>query len=587
MTAPINPNPALQTQLNPLKRMTKFELEKIQKKIAAIATPDPLVHEIAQWKERLVKKMDTNGELHSIICKCVEELLPLLHSTPLLAPPIRKIDERHALLETVIHFMQLYIQLPENLTAAAKRIQRVRNFIPLTEEQRREIDAIRARKTAEAEEMARLAAAAKTPKIHTFKEFELKAEQEAQLRLRQISELEKQFKPLDVKELLTAIRELEKGNHNIQQRLGEAHRAISVLDRLQNPFRPVQEGEVVVNAAPEVLNSAMRRQLRAELMLLSHVIKDWGIEDTMTVKIQKWGDDFFECLKEMIPENLICKEYIKVVQEILIDPIFHRTKEPIEEGALYGSDGLTYGKKALELWKETVPFRCRYRSPTNPNDPTKLTLKPHPVVQYMTNWLKRHGSLLVSEKIAREYAEMPLRQQREVRENLQAITDRVAALDEPKRQASQAKLDAQAKHMQETHDTLMQLAGHGVSHVVQQAQEYEFHTDLIIDDRNKDIEKLYEDIHELRQRNTQNAIELSRDESQLSDLERGTKQLEINANETRIAIKKMEKKNGKSGWKKTAMSIGIAVGVTCLTSGIGVSVTPINGGFSGGIIVPI
>lgn len=574
------------TYSNPLKRKIGGEFEKIQRKIEAIQNSDGLVNEIIEWKVRFSNEIKRNDDLYPVVVKFMQEIAQLLIGSPLLALPVRQIDERHELLEALIAFTRLYIKpMPSELITAAKQIQVLRLATPLTEEKRQRIEQVRARKAAEESERAKRVSAPVTH-IHTFSEIALKAEQEVLERMQRIEQLEQQIQTIDVQDLLAMIAALEQGNQDLEVRLGKASRSIPVLDRLLNPFRPVEEGEAaVINIHPEVMNSAMRRRLRAELLVFQHKIQEWGVDDDMSKIIKKWGDDFWESLKLLAPEQSILTGYVKLAQGMLLEPIYGT---PFDEEALYGSDGNVYGKMAYELWKSEAKILFRNRSPQNPNDPTRLQLKPHPVVRYMTAWLKSHQSLLVSEDILKAHAEIPLRRQKQIQENKRMMNAHVASFKDAEERDLQMKLDVLQARLDNNHAHLLGLKDKSIAAVMEQIDQSTHNVVEIVREQNKEIEQLEDEIQELNQEVTHLAVGISQNKEGTNQVVQGTQQLAIAIKETEIAIKKMNKKR-KMAMVKTAIAIAACAAASWAGAALapslgleGVTVAPITGGATAG-----
>lgn len=587
MSLSVTSSPAIPPSYsNPLMRKTRGELEKIQRKIEAIENPDDLVNQVIEWKTRFSEDIKTNADLQDIINPFIKEMEQLLDGHPLLALPIQKIDERHELLEALIAFTRLHVQpMPNALLTAAKQIQVLRLATPLTDDKRQRIEQVRARKAALAEARTKSVSAPATH-VHTFKEIELKAEQEVLSRMQRLEQMEQQMQTADVQDLLEVIAALEQGNQDLQNRLGQAYRAIPVLDRLLNPFRPVEEGEsVVVNLDPNVVNTAMRRRLRAEMLILKHKIQEWGVKDDMTKVIKKWGENFWESLNLLVSEDSILTGFIEQAQAILVEPIYGT---PMDEEALYGSDGYTYGKKARELWQSEVKIRFRNCSPKNPNDPASFNLKPHPVVRYLTSWLKSHGALLVSEKLSRDHAEIPAKRKRQVQENKKVMNDHVESYKEAERQDLQNKVDALEELLDGNHKDILDLKDKSFTAVVEQIEQSTNNVVKIVQAQNKEIEQLEDELQELNQEVTNLTMGISQLKEGTSEVERGTKQLAIAIKETEIAIKKMNKKR-KMAMVKTAIAIAACAAASWAGAALApyleleaITVAPMSGGATAG-----
>jgi hypothetical protein len=576
MSLSVNSSPSVHPiYSNQLVRKTRAELEKIQRKIEAIENPDPFVNQVIDWKARFSKDIET-------INPFIKEMEQLLDGHPLLTLPIQHIDARHELLEALIAFTRLHVRpMPNALMTAAKQIQVLRLATPLTEEKRQRIEEVRAKKAAEEAIRAQHNQVPSTI-VHTFREIELKAEQDVLSRMQHLEQLEQQMQTVDVQDLLEAIAVLEQGNHDLQQRLGQAYRAIPVLDRLLNPFRPVEEGEAAVsNVDPAVIHSALRRRLRAEMSFLNHKIQEWGIEDDMTKVIKIWGKNFWDSLNYLVHEESILKAFIEQAQTILIEPLYGT---PMDEEALYGSDGYTYGKMAHELWQSEVRFLYRNRSPKHMDNPERLILKPHPVVRYLTSWLRSHDALLVSEKLLKDHADIPLKRQRQVQENKKFMMDHSKRTQEAEDQDLLNKLAAQEEQLYKDHRPYLDLKDKNFAVVAEQIERSTNNLVQVVQDQNNELEQLEDELQVLNENVTQLAVGVSQHKEGTSEVERGTQQLAIAIEETKIAIKKMHKKRNKA-MIKTAVAIAACAAASwagaALAPHIGlesVTVAPMSGG---------
>ena len=158
----------------------------------------------------------------------------------------------------------------------------------------------------------------------------------------------------------------------------------------------------------------LRRQLYSELMEVRRQIerfRDPTAEpqlDIMTQQIDLWHRTFLADLQRSSNIEGICNTYIASLQRLLRDPVI---QAPLDEFALLGNDGLTYGQLSLNVYRLTTSPEYRDRPPLEPNALRRLTTAPHPVARHMVGWLQRHNSLLYSPELERTYLQL-LSQQR-------------------------------------------------------------------------------------------------------------------------------------------------------------------------------
>ncbi|MBF8263703.1 MAG: hypothetical protein HW387_1368 [Parachlamydiales bacterium] len=157
--------------------------------------------------------------------------------------------------------------------------------------------------------------------------------------------------------------------------------------------------QTVLPYAQPVLPGTFRRRLLGELEAVQQQINHWGLQDEMTVAISRWRQNFVAILNNSraIPEEEICQSFIAPLQNMLRDPI---TRAPLDDRAVLGSDGHTYGQNSLDFFRQfnaQEPYRSR--SPLHMNCNDYFTTTPHRVVRHMLNWLRQHNALLYSPEL--------------------------------------------------------------------------------------------------------------------------------------------------------------------------------------------
>jgi len=163
----------------------------------------------------------------------------------------------------------------------------------------------------------------------------------------------------------------------------------------------------------------LRRQLQAELLELKDLLGHTRLDDEMTNQIRKWHQTFFEELNPRgrgyisVDEQSILDESIDTLKEILKSPLvidFDNEKlleYPLEEISYLGSDGETYGEKALCIYLSRMPAGLAGKSPASPNLDTQFTVTPHPVVRAVAEWLRKQGSPLeIDPEVEQGYREL-------------------------------------------------------------------------------------------------------------------------------------------------------------------------------------
>jgi hypothetical protein len=162
------------------------------------------------------------------------------------------------------------------------------------------------------------------------------------------------------------------------------------------PIHPVYSPE-------DIRDTALRRRLQVELSRIADRLAEAHLDDEMTQQIRLWRDRFFSSLRSNADVVAIQEEFTGLLQELLVDPI---SQAPLDEEAVLGSDGRTYGAMSLTLYIHSAPEAFKGRSPLDPQDPTPFSSYSHPIVRHMTSWLKDHQALLHSEELERTYREL-------------------------------------------------------------------------------------------------------------------------------------------------------------------------------------
>lgn len=170
-------------------------------------------------------------------------------------------------------------------------------------------------------------------------------------------------------------------------------------------------------AAPSVTQSVrdtgLRRRLGAELTGIGGQLSKFGIDDELSQAIQTWHEGLAAAFKTTADMEPILQTYIQLLQELLTSSIW-----PLDDQALLGSDGGTYGYKHLCLILNSIPEehreKYRNRSPRDSDNPKPFTTSPHETVQYMIKWLKSYGVELKSEKIERSFKNLTYDEVRDI-----------------------------------------------------------------------------------------------------------------------------------------------------------------------------
>jgi len=152
---------------------------------------------------------------------------------------------------------------------------------------------------------------------------------------------------------------------------------------------------------PQVVrDTTIRRIIPADLRELLAVINSTGSQDAMTENLRNWQQRFLTAFQKYSDSAFVIKVFIGLLQEILLDPISHT---PLDENAVLGSDGITYGSYSLALYIQSAPKELKHRSPLSPTNPASFFTIPHPVVPAFIKWLKKNNALQEPVELKQRY----------------------------------------------------------------------------------------------------------------------------------------------------------------------------------------
>jgi len=143
----------------------------------------------------------------------------------------------------------------------------------------------------------------------------------------------------------------------------------------------------------------LRRKIKGELAEIKSQIDASGLNDDMTKSIELWRSHFSKAFELNVDGRKILEAYIPLLQDLLIDAF----AQPMDENALLGSDGKTYGHMSLSLYINSTPDIYKNRSPCDPENPKPFTVVNHPVVGHMIAWLKKHHAQIRSRDLESQY----------------------------------------------------------------------------------------------------------------------------------------------------------------------------------------
>lgn len=287
--------------------------------------------------------------------------------------------------------------------------------------------------------------------------------------------------------------------------------------------------------------------------------------DTTTNTIKSWHANFVEALRlEADPLDEIYNEFTKTLQRILQGPKFM----PLDSEALWGSDGNTYGTKALKVILSGIfPIELRHRPPFDPNSPEYFYTQPHPVASYLVTWFEEHhGPLPGAKEVEEQFNEievgaMPIipdarkarwrqiQDQKAVQDVAFAAMRNDAAVD-PAVLAAEKELDDLAQEFKQVKaeedarvEAMERVRAENLGAIR-----------IAIQVHNEEIQNLDEANDELRK-------ELNDLQADVDQVKREVVQLRIAVNETKKALEEREK-----GWLKSMLT-SVAIMAACWCAG--------------------
>lgn len=162
-----------------------------------------------------------------------------------------------------------------------------------------------------------------------------------------------------------------------------------------------------LQAERAAVSQAERDALQAELDVIGKQLAQSNMNDRLSQDIVNWHSRFVNAVGKSKNLNETLTDYIALLQEILVDDVRH---VPLDERALYGSDGRTYSFMSYNLYQRSAPAEFRGRSPLNPKDKRPFTTTPHCNAAHMVRWLQRHNAQLHSRELEQEYEQLMQRE---------------------------------------------------------------------------------------------------------------------------------------------------------------------------------
>jgi hypothetical protein len=339
-------------------------------------------------------------------------------------------------------------------------------------------------------------------------------------------------------------------------------------------------------------DALIRMRIKTELSRLGDALDSWPHADQMATLLRDWHGRFFQAIQLPFAEASTTHAlFLDQLQRILIDPI---RRAPLDERAVLGSDGVTYGYKALCLYLAMQPnTHC---SPLDPTSKTLFTTIPHDGVAATLRWLNVFGGAQYDVQVESEFLDLErhnqvpalptiesesLRLRTEQQECLRSKNaDRLNAFRQQFRVASceiSQYLSQSIDAVHDLHRTIAQEQG-------RQLDEIEENDTQMTQAVQKRLSSLDTEIHALQFQIDALEQQIRTSNVAVSQAQKENIRVQILLKETEKTLAEREKGWGKAILSTVVMIGGCALG-TCLFQGAlsmgSIAMSPVKSGFGG------
>lgn len=183
-----------------------------------------------------------------------------------------------------------------------------------------------------------------------------------------------------------------------------------------------------------------RMELKAEMSTLKYALEQQAMQDQLSQDLVVWNRKFLKALQFLEGDlESTVQAYIGHLQHLLSTPL-PPYYAPFDMRPLLGSDGRTYGSKALHVYRSGEGVFLN-RSPVAQEDETPFYVKPHPIALVFVEWLNKHHALQSSLEVQQRFNELLYAGQ------LKPLPVEVIPQDVPPINHAQASADAQMARM--------------------------------------------------------------------------------------------------------------------------------------------
>lgn len=567
----VDPIPFMSEEIQ-LRRKLNAELAGIGDKLSTSHFQDLFIEEISLWHQDFSSAIRTNEFLQPVLGHFANHLC---HMVPNLIAQTGgdKFDTHCEWILFLIHWLKSHttIRVSEEIEHIHVRLLDLQKSSLLSDVQRKKIEKIRKRR----EESDKNQTNRRKAFTSHISHLSIKAQEDLRRsdffveEMKSLEEIEKkdienaQKSAEDAEHLNREVSRLEEQNNVLRRQLHSVNGLVSEVERNQNLFATPESGaDPELNVHPELMETSLRRRMRADLSALNDLLNDRQTNDEMTNLIRLWHQNFIMAISLKADDQEILSEFIKLLQEMLIDPLFHA---PLDENAYLGTDGHVYGEMSYEVWKHSAQEEHKNCSPMNPLSGILFTKVPHPIVRHLIQWLKNYNALLHSEDLERNYQHLQVQKRMKKIERLKNRKEQLHQEKVNKRQEADKRIQDLANELsveilqpfKALHD---EVKGHSdrISEKIEEinTQDERDRSDLTkaLTEVESKIKKLKIEIHAQREK-------IQEVNGDISEAKKTNIELQLAIDCTRKAIEKQKK-----GWILGVLKIAGVIGASGLAT---------------------
>lgn len=325
-------------------------------------------------------------------------------------------------------------------------------------------------------------------------------------------------------------------------------------------------------------NAAIKKKLKTELVKISEQLEHFKSDDHLTHLVNEWYTKFDSALKKANSIQPIYQTYIKLLQDLLTEPIF---QTPLDNECYLGSDNLTYSHKALCIFIKDLPEDKRSYSPLGISLTKDFEVHPHTLARFMVNWLKDQKALNISEPIEKKFASLNPKEVERLIPNRKNNRLRKIKQIQARRNEQLANFEQQQRKAQEEQNHEFCLLNEKLNafeqKIKEELDEFEENSNAALDNIQNKIFECDEDIKQLN-------IEISTIDSQLKQVDVEITELKRTNLELKREVKELEKeikKRDRGCFSSIFVTVAAVVGTLVLSKfipGIGPTIIPMAGG---------